>query len=65
MRSPVSLQSFRMRLPVRHVVFELIEEEPEMADAQDAAVLTHADGSVELSHVNFSYTKEQKLITGF
>ena len=46
-------------------IFELIEEEPEVADAQNAAVLTHADGSVELSHVNFSYTKEQKLITDF
>ena len=46
-------------------IFELIEEEPEVADAQDAAVLEHADGSVELSNVNFSYTKEQKLITDF
>lgn len=46
-------------------IFELIEEEPEVADAQDAAVLDHADGSVALSHVNFSYTKEQKLITDF
>lgn len=46
-------------------VLELIEEEAEEPDAPDAIELTHADGRVELSHVYFSYTPEQKLIEDF
>lgn len=46
-------------------VFELIEEEPEAADAKDAVELTDADGSVALEHVCFSYTPGQKLIEDF
>ena len=46
-------------------VFELIEEPVEVPDAKDAKVLEKADGSVELSHVYFSYTPEQKLIEDF
>lgn len=43
-------------------VFELIEEEPQTPDVPDAAVLTHAEGNVELSHVDFSYQPEVELI---
>ena len=46
-------------------VFELMEEQPETPDAPDAAVLSRAEGRVELSRVNFSYTPEQKLIEDF
>lgn len=46
-------------------VFELMEEQLEEPDASDAAVLSLAEGKVELSHVNFSYTPEQKLIEDF
>lgn len=46
-------------------VFELIEEPVEEPDAADAKVLEKADGSVELSHVHFSYIPEQKLIEDF
>ena len=46
-------------------VFELIEEPVEEPDAADARTLEMADGRVELSHVSFSYTPEQKLIEGF
>ena len=46
-------------------VFELIEEPVEKPDAESAKVLEKADGSVELSHVYFSYTLEQKLIEDF
>lgn len=46
-------------------VLELIEEEAEEPDAPDAIELTHADGRVELTHVCFSYTPEQKLIEDF
>lgn len=46
-------------------VFELMEEQTETPDAKDAVVLEKADGKVELSHVDFSYTPEQKLIQDF
>lgn len=46
-------------------LFELIEEEPQIPDAKDAKVLGQPDGSVELSHVYFSYVPEQKLIEDF
>lgn len=44
-------------------VFELIAEEPQTPDAPNAHVLTEAKGTVDLEHVAFSYTPEQKLIT--
>lgn len=43
-------------------IFELIEEEPEPADAADAVALKHVDGSVDLEHVYFSYSPERRLI---
>lgn len=46
-------------------VFDLIGEEAEPQDAPDAVELTDADGSVELSHVCFSYTADRKLIEDF
>lgn len=46
-------------------IFELIEEEPQVPDKEDAKVLEHADGRVELSHVSFSYDPDQKLIEDF
>jgi len=46
-------------------IFELIEEEAEKADEEDAYVLEQADGSVSIEHVCFSYTPEQKLIEDF
>lgn len=46
-------------------VLELIEEEAEVPDAIDAVTLEKADGRVELEHVYFSYTADQKLIEDF
>ncbi len=46
-------------------IFELIEEEAQVPDSPDARVLTHADGSVELKHIRFSYNPQQKLIEDF
>lgn len=43
-------------------VFELIEAEPEPAEAKDAAVLSQAEGQIELAHLYFSYTADKKLI---
>ncbi len=44
-------------------VFELIAQTPQTPDAPDAHVLEEAKGIVDIEHVAFSYTPEQKLIT--
>lgn len=46
-------------------VFELMEEEPEVAEEEGAAVLSQVAGSVDLEHVSFSYTPGQHLIEDF
>lgn len=48
-------------------VFDLLDEEECMPDAEDARVLTpdQVDGTVEIDDVSFSYTPEQKLIEHF
>ena len=43
-------------------LFEIIDAMPETPDAADAKVLGHADGTVDLEHVFFSYVPEIKLI---
>ena len=43
-------------------IFELIEEEPQLPDAEDARVLMDVEGAVSLNNVSFSYSKERKLI---
>lgn len=46
-------------------IFELIEEEPQIPDADDARVLEDAQGNVSLEDVYFSYVPEKKLIQDF
>lgn len=46
-------------------IFELIEEEPQIPDAEDAHVLEDAQGNVVLNDVSFSYKPDQKLIQNF
>ena len=46
-------------------VLELIHEEPELPEKEDALVMTEPDGSVDVENVWFSYTPEQKLIENF
>ena len=46
-------------------IFELIEEEPQIPDAEDARVLEDAQGNVSLEDVYFSYVPEKKLIQDF
>lgn len=43
-------------------IFELIEEEPQIPDVEDARVLTDVDGAVSLNKVSFSYSRDRKLI---
>ena len=43
-------------------IFELIEEEPQSPDSENAAVLDEFDGNVVLRDVAFSYTPDKKFI---
>ena len=44
-------------------IFEFIEEEPQIPDAEDAIVLKQPKGEIDIQDVAFSYTGDQKLIT--
>lgn len=46
-------------------IFELIEVEREIPDAEDAYELDEADGKVDIEEVYFSYEPDQKLIEDF
>lgn len=46
-------------------VFELIEEEPQIPESEQAVVLKDIDGNVKIEDVSFSYVPEQKLIEDF
>lgn len=46
-------------------IFELIDEEAQIPDSEDARELTDVQGNVEMEHVYFSYQPEQKLIRDF
>lgn len=46
-------------------VFEFIEEEPQIPEAENAVVLTAPKGNITMQNVNFSYNSEQKLIQDF
>lgn len=46
-------------------VFEFIEEEPQTAEPDNAAVLRAPKGSITMKNVSFSYNPDQKLIQNF
>ncbi len=46
-------------------IFELIDEEPQVPEMQNAVELEHAKGQVKLEDVSFSYVPEKKLIQNF
>ena len=46
-------------------LFELIEEQPQIPDKEDAIAIDGADGNIQLDNVCFSYTPEKKLIQNF
>ena len=43
-------------------IFQLLDETPQIPDAEDAMVLEEARGSITFKNVSFSYIPEQKLI---
>ena len=59
------ITEFQNALACAGRVFELIEEEPEVPDADTAVVLEDAKGEICLENVYFSYTADQKLIRDF
>ena len=46
-------------------ILELIEEEPQIPDAENAVQLEEATGQVTIKDVDFAYRKEQRLIENF
>ena len=46
-------------------IFELIDEEPQIPDAEGALVLEQAEGNVKLQDVCFGYVPEKQLIKNF
>lgn len=44
-------------------IFALIDEEPQIPEPEDAAVLEHIAGNVEMRNVSFSYVPEHPLLT--
>jgi ATP-binding cassette subfamily B multidrug efflux pump len=46
-------------------IFELIEEQPQPPEAENAAVLEKIDGNVVLEEVDFSYVPDRELIKNF
>ena len=58
------LAEFQNSLACASRVFELIEEESETPDGDDAKVLSSVEGHVSLQDVSFSYDPEKKLIEG-
>ncbi len=46
-------------------VLDLIEETPQIPDAEDAVAPAQFEGKVDLEHVDFSYVEGQNLIQGF
>ena len=56
------LAEFQNSLACASRVFELIEENSEPKDSDDARALIEVEGSVTLDNVSFSYTEDQDLI---
>ncbi len=46
-------------------ILELIEEEPQIPDKENAVILKNVKGNVALRDVSFSYVPDKKLIQGF
>ncbi|HHU89518.1 MAG TPA: ABC transporter ATP-binding protein [Clostridiaceae bacterium] len=56
------ITEFQNALACASRIFDLIEEEPQVPDSDDAIILKIASGKVDLNNVEFSYTIDRKLI---
>ena len=57
------ITEFQNALACARRVFDFIEEEPEIPDADNAVNLKEADGSLHLQDVSFSYKEDTPLLT--
>lgn len=46
-------------------IYEIIDEEPEVSDADGAILIEKSKGEIEFKNVNFSYVRDKKLINDF
>ncbi len=56
------LHEFQSAFSAAERVFRVLDEEPEPADAEGAAVLSDVEGEVELDHVTFGYTPDKTIL---
>ncbi len=56
------LHEFQSAFSAAERVFRILDEEPEKADADDAAVLTNVKGQVDMEKVSFGYTPDKTIL---
>lgn len=56
---------FQSAIAAAERVFRVLEEEPEPADAEDAAPLENVSGDVQIEHLNFGYVEDKPVIHDF
>ncbi len=56
------MHEFQSAFSAAERVFRILDEEPEPADVPDAAVLTDAQGQVDMENVCFSYTPDKQIL---
>ncbi len=55
--------SIQRSLAAAERIFEIVDEEPQIQDAEDAIELPRVQGRVEFDHVDFSYGGEEEVLT--
>ena len=56
------MHEFQSAFSAAERIFRILDEEPELADAPDASVLSDAEGRVELENIHFGYTPEKMIL---
>ena len=56
------MHEFQSAFSAAERVFRILDEEPEPADAPDAAVLAHVEGQVDIENVDFSYNPAKPIL---
>ena len=56
------MHEFQSAFSAAERVFRILDEEPELADAADAAVLSDVTGRVDLEQVRFGYTEHKTIL---
>ena len=56
------MHEFQSAFSAAERVFRILDEEPELADAEDASVLSDVKGQVDLEKVSFGYTPDKTIL---